>query len=172
MNDLDIASGDAWRFIIAGDAIFTATSPRTGAHYTFRVRRIEQIDGRKLFKPVWCAYLLVGPNNADDTCYRYLGNVRWRDDYPKDAYLFLKSPEAKCSGMDGRPSVDEMAKWHAAKGAPPFVALNAIVHRAFFQQPLPSGYTLQHEGKCGKCGARLTTQKSIDRGLGPKCAVN
>lgn len=32
-----------------------------------------------------------------------------------------------------------------------------------------SGFNLHHEGKCGKCGKKLTVPESIRIGLGPKC---
>lgn len=37
------------------------------------------------------------------------------------------------------------------------------------QRPLPEGYRIQHEGKCGKCGRALTDPISIETGLGPIC---
>lgn len=36
---------------------------------------------------------------------------------------------------------------------------------------LPPGYDIQHEGKCGRCGRKLTTPESINLGLGPVCAT-
>jgi hypothetical protein len=35
---------------------------------------------------------------------------------------------------------------------------------------LPSFVEIWHEGKCGRCGRKLTTPESIKRGLGPECA--
>lgn len=35
---------------------------------------------------------------------------------------------------------------------------------------LPDGYSIHHEGKCGRCGRTLTTPDSLNRGLGPECA--
>lgn len=29
--------------------------------------------------------------------------------------------------------------------------------------------SVYHEGKCGRCGRKLTTPKSIERGIGPEC---
>jgi hypothetical protein len=33
----------------------------------------------------------------------------------------------------------------------------------------PLGLEVRHEGKCGRCGRKLTTPESIDLGLGPVC---
>ncbi len=36
-------------------------------------------------------------------------------------------------------------------------------------ETLPSYITVWHEGKCGRCGRKLTVPESIISGLGPKC---
>ena len=35
---------------------------------------------------------------------------------------------------------------------------------------LPAELQVWHEGKCGRCGRKLTVPESIERGLGPECA--
>lgn len=32
-----------------------------------------------------------------------------------------------------------------------------------------AGFHIHHAGKCGRCGRKLTTPKSIETGLGPEC---
>ena len=34
---------------------------------------------------------------------------------------------------------------------------------------IPSNLHVYHEGRCGRCGRKLTTPESIERGLGPEC---
>lgn len=34
---------------------------------------------------------------------------------------------------------------------------------------LPPGYTLEHAGRCGKCGRLLTEPESLKTGIGPAC---
>jgi len=34
---------------------------------------------------------------------------------------------------------------------------------------LPKSFHFYHEGRCGKCGRKLTTPESIERGFGPIC---
>jgi hypothetical protein len=36
---------------------------------------------------------------------------------------------------------------------------------------IPDTLVIQHEGRCGKCGRRLTDPVSIERGIGPVCHV-
>lgn len=39
----------------------------------------------------------------------------------------------------------------------------------FFNNMLSDKVEVYHEGKCGKCGKKLTTPESVSRGLGPYC---
>ena len=32
------------------------------------------------------------------------------------------------------------------------------------------GFNLHHEGRCGRCGRKLTVPESIESGFGPECA--
>ena len=46
--------------------------------------------------------------------------------------------------------------------------------RFFFNKlyNMPSNLHVYHEGRCGRCGRKLTTPESIERGLGPECYKN
>lgn len=52
----------------------------------------------------------------------------------------------------------------------PFKVFNWAIGVIFNHKKLPAGYTIQHEGKCGKCGRPLTNPQSIETGLGPVCS--
>jgi hypothetical protein len=54
------------QFAMAGKAVFTLVSKRTGARFTFKVRKYED-------KPVAFVSLLSGPDNTAD--YQYLGCI-------------------------------------------------------------------------------------------------
>lgn len=49
-------------------------------------------------------------------------------------------------------------------------ALNWINARIFGEGRLPETATVHHEGRCCKCGRKLTTPESIESGIGPVCA--
>jgi hypothetical protein len=34
---------------------------------------------------------------------------------------------------------------------------------------MPDGVVIWHEGRCGRCGRRLTVPESIESGYGPEC---
>ena len=88
--------------------------------------------------------LLSGPDNEQD--YQYVGCY-----YSDTEYFHAVKP------WRGRTPV----AW------PP--SLRAI---RFFLSKLyniPANLHVFHEGRCGRCGRRLTTPDSIKRGLGPEC---
>jgi len=57
------------------------------------------------------------------------------------------------------------------------VSSDAIVFKSFNwlwdvlenNKSVPSSFHFYHEGKCAKCGRKLTTPQSIERGFGPVC---
>lgn len=53
----------AREFILAGNAIFTLRSRKTGAHYTYRVRKLTD-------KELWFSSVLTAPNE-----YTYMGVI-------------------------------------------------------------------------------------------------
>lgn len=59
-------AADIIKFALAGSAITTLESEKTGAHYTYK---IDQIEGSDRFM----VKLLTGPNNSDD--FTYIGMI-------------------------------------------------------------------------------------------------
>lgn len=143
----------AREFIAAGNAIVTLRSRKSGEHFTYRVRapRDRRVEGGahvstvKLVgpAPVHFVSVLAGPDNNAD--YQYIGYIR-----------------------DGK-FVHGGEKSRAAKNAPSVVAFGwswtNIAH-----DRLPEALDVLHEGRCGRCGRRLTVPASIESGLGPECA--
>lgn len=118
-----------------------ATFTLVGATSRFTYKVRKSDDGRLYF-----VALMNGPDNEGS--FAYLGLIR---------------PELGGARYEhGRKS-----KVHA--GAPSARAF------AWFWQRLMCGADLSalefwHEGKCGRCGRKLTVPESIERGIGPECA--
>lgn len=93
--------------------------------------------------PARCVWVrvLTGPDN--ESSYRYLG-VLWPDDMI-----------------------------YRAKGAEPSSLAVAWLVNTLRDKPdaLLEQAEVWHEGKCCRCGRKLTTPESIARGLGPECAT-
>lgn len=132
-------------FVLAGSAIFTIEVPGD-RHYTFLVDKVDPTD--KFPNPAWFAKLLTGPDNTSD--YTYLGKL---DDFSGQLIMTSKS----------KLPADSF----------PVRLLNRILARVWcgdHDAYMRHGYRTHHEGRCGKCGRRLTVPASINSGIGPECA--
>lgn len=146
-------------FIFAGNATFTLVSKKTGVRFTYRVK-VKKYDQKRLHlvtdpvkkaqevsEAVYFLNLLRGPSNETD--YSYMGVLR------KDPVRYF---------------------WTAASGkvgrlAPAYKALGWFVDAAKNRRDvLGSQLEVWHEGRCGRCGRKLTVPGSIAAGLGPECA--
>lgn len=89
--------------------------------------------------------LLTGPNNEDD--YQFLGSIFDRKEYRHGARsrISAEAPSAKA------------ARW--------------VCSRLLAGKDLPN-CELHHEGRCGRCGRKLTVPESIISGIGPECAAH
>ena len=101
--------------------------------------RIRQPDENAPFFLSW----LSGPDN--EASYSYLGILQ------REGGILLTRKSKAWRGD----KVYKVAAW----------AIAIVQH----DKPLPEGYMIKHAGKCGKCGRKLTTPESIERGIGPEC---
>lgn len=142
----DLASVRA--FVLAGHAVFTVVSKRSGERRTFRVRRAGELrrPGGVDTHPIWFVDLLTGPDNTHD--YTYVGFLR----AVNDTSLVYRQKQG----------VNKVMQWLAGR-------LNdvgsTVAEARFFEQ-----CEVWHEGRCGRCGRALTDPESIARGIGPVCA--
>lgn len=143
LTDAALAS----EYILAGNATFTIVSKTTGARYTYKVRKPEDWSKER---PTWFVNLLSGPDNESD--YHYLGLIR-------------------CWAEDGRYTVRQTAKSRVGTDAPSFNAIKWALGHVLNDDVIPSQLELWHEGRCGRCGRKLTVPESVARGLGPECAT-
>jgi len=127
------------QFVLAGNAYFTLLNTDTGNRLTFRVRQPNE-DAPHFVS------VLTGPENSSD--YTFLGTIF--DAGTENARYF--------HGRRSRISRD---------------AQSARVFNWFFTRllsgNLPESVEIWHEGRCGRCGRRLTVPESIATGFGPVC---
>lgn len=128
-------------FILAGKAIFTLVSAKTQKRYTYKVKKLDDEQKR-----LWFVSLLNGADNNSD--YMYMGII-----VPGQGnqYLFRSTKRSR-----------------VADSAPSFRAIQwSIAQLSTGSQP--TDLEIYHEGRCGRCGRRLTVPESIDSGFGPEC---
>lgn len=128
-------------FITAGRAIFTVQSGRTGGHITYRVSKKE---GNGKYPTAWFVSVLTGPENTRN--YTFLGLL-----CPETGRVRL----TRKSGFQEDSQPTRVLRW----------ALRIVWSNGSF----PDGYSLHHEGRCGKCGRVLTVPESCSIGIGPEC---
>jgi len=91
--------------------------------------------------PVYFVSVLNGPDNY--VHYRYMG-ILHND-------LFKRTPRSKVES-----------------DAPSCITFKWFWNRAV-EGTLPGSLTIFHEGRCGRCGRRLTVPTSIESGYGSRC---
>jgi len=127
-------------FVLAGRAVFTVSNPQ-GLRYTFKVTGKKGTEGRG---PVWFVSLLTGPDNESD--YTYMGIL--------DAEI-------------GRITLTKASRYNY--GSMPVKVAQWACTLIWKGAELPEGYSIHHEGRCGRCGRALTVPESVDSGFGPEC---
>lgn len=130
-------------FVLAGNALFTITSLRTGKHFTYKAKRSVRYDQKLgLDVPVspaaWKISVLNGRDNSKD--YRYIG-------------LIHESDKRFRHRFDGVTTAAKGFEW----------VWNHL-------ERCSERFEFRHAGRCGRCGRRLTVPSSIDSGIGPECA--
>lgn len=133
---------DVETFLFAGNATLTLKSKKSGDHFTYRVRVSKGDIEKKVADPVYFVSLLNGPDNESD--FQYMGIMRRSEG-------FKRTTKSKVG-----PDAVSMKGW--------------VWFIASIQTVLPGNVEVWHEGRCGRCGRKLTVPESIAQGLGPECA--
>ena len=136
------SASDALTFITAGNATVTVESLKTQKHLTFKVSQMKNSYNGKPIADKFFVSLLNGPDNMSS--YMYLGVLNG------DEGLKLT---AKSKAQDDAPSVRGFR----------YVWANLVAGK------LPSDAHVFHDGKCGRCGRKLTVPESLHNGIGPEC---
>lgn len=140
---------DPLKFMFAGKAIFTIKNLDTGNRFTYKIERPKDRLTHVTRGP-WFIKVLTGPDNGAH--YKYLGCV-WvhPSRYPKVLDY--------SHGRKSKISIE----------APSVVAFRWTLARLQSGRPMPEAFSIYHEGRCGRCGRRLTVPESIESGFGPNC---
>lgn len=135
--------------MLAGNAMITLASTSTGARFTYQIVRAKDarparpINGVVVDDGPFFVRLLNGSNNEAD--FTYLGTI--------GRYGVYRHGRKSRVGEDA-PSVRAFT-WA-------WTRLN--------NETIPEGLEVWHEGRCCRCGRKLTVPGSIESGLGPECA--
>ncbi len=131
---------DTIKFAKAGSAILTIKSETSGKHYTYRVKKSKK--DRDNPGALLFVSAMTGRNNLKD--YTYMGVITSRD-------VFKITKNSKFPDTDQR-----------------VIAFKYFWER-LMNNNIPENLTVQHEGRCGRCGRLLTNPASLESGFGPEC---
>lgn len=131
---------DIKNFVLAGNATITVRSGSTGTRFTFKVRTPKESRGSS----IWFVSLLTGSNNEDN--FTYFGNIRSDGsfDHGRRTRITTDSTGARAFNWF----------WNMVRSGRDDVLAQADVW---------------HEGRCGRCGRKLTVPESVESGFGPEC---
>jgi hypothetical protein len=132
---------DAKAFALAGNAIITLQSLKTGLHFTYRIRQARDKVTHEPTPELYFVSLLANGSADEENSYRYLGMIK------EGTFRLTRASSAGESA--------------ASVKAFRFFWASVELHEAL---------VVRHEGRCGRCGRTLTVPSSIDRGIGPECA--
>jgi hypothetical protein len=130
----------ALSFMLAGKATVTFRSAKTGTHFTYKIQLGEK---RQPNDPdTWFVKLLTGPDNSSS--FTYMGMIR-NNKFGLTRASKIGSDTVSCKTFT----------W---------------VFDNLQNGKMPELLEVWHEGKCGRCGHKLTVPESIASGFGPDCA--
>jgi hypothetical protein len=140
-------------FMFAGNATFTIRSRKSGTRYTYKVRKADKLPNCP-WLTTWFVNLLCGPDNSND--FAYLGTIKL-DDRQKNVPLAdaRHYSHGKASRVNATAPSAQAFMW---------------LYRNLQTGVLPDSVEVWHEGRCGRCGRKLTVPESVSRGIGPECA--
>jgi hypothetical protein len=127
------------RLLLAGKATLTLRNPKRGTHIRVRMNNKKDRSGQ----PSSCYFLKVSLLGDGDAGYKYAGA------YFSDTHRFKAAME-----------LEEDAS---------LAAVVSLILRAIDTPQILSSAEIMHEGKCCRCGRKLTHPESIETGLGPEC---
>lgn len=134
---------DPKTFIVAGNATFTIGNSKTGNYRTFKVRQANPEETNKPKR--FFVSVLNGPDNENS--YMYIGMI-----FETKNWSFTLTKGSK-----------------AGKDSMSVQMFNYVWERLINNRPLLDVINIQHAGKCGRCGRKLTVPESIESGFGPEC---
>lgn len=127
-------------FVFAGNATFTLRSVETGARFTYKVRRAKE-ENRSGTVPYFVS-LLRGPSNEED--YAYMGII--------DERGFHATTKSRVGTEAASHKAFQFLLARMRAGGSPCVTME-----------------FWHEGRCCRCGRKLTVPESVQDGIGPEC---
>lgn len=129
------------KFVFAGKSFFTVRNLESGNRLTFRVKKLD--EGKSWNKkPLWFVSVLVGSDNTSN--YSFIGT-----NFDHTSFKHSKKSRITSDAQAVKVWNWLTKRWHLIDSYP--------------------NLEVWHEGRCGRCGRKLTVPESIESGFGPEC---
>lgn len=146
------SAAEAKAFMLAGNATFTLVSAKTGQRFTYKVQAPKESPDVQNYVSNTASHfvkLMNGPDNENS--FVYMGMIARAKGQIPPAFLVTKKAKVR-------------------KDAPSSMAFAWAFRHIVVGNMLPATLEFWHEGRCGRCGRKLTVPGSIAAGIGPECA--
>jgi hypothetical protein len=145
-------------FVLAGHSTFTLVSKSTGRRFTYKVNsatkdRNQNWSTNNQNRDLFFVSVLTGSDN--ESSYQYIGMLRRNGHDNNDTRFPFIYGGAKAKVRRDANSVKGFEWFWSRMEA--FANVDGLME-------------FWHEGKCGRCGRKLTVPSSIESGIGPECA--
>jgi hypothetical protein len=137
----------ALAFMLAGKSFVTLRSLSSGNRYTYKIAAAPKRNPND--KDTWFVKLLNGQDNTNN--YVYIGIIR------------NTCGNNRVVGYE----FSWTSKSHVGKDAPSVLGMTFVVR--MLAAGSMNGFEVWHEGRCGRCGKKLTVPESVASGFGPDC---
>lgn len=132
-------------YVLAGNSTFTLKNEESGNRMTFKIMDIHVADPKVPRGNRWFVKILTSPDN--ETGYQFIGTL-----FKEAMGIVFKHSKKSRIGIDAL-SVKTI-QWLIDK---------------LQKGTMPDKMKMYHEGRCGRCGRKLTVPESIESGYGPEC---
>jgi hypothetical protein len=147
------------RWILAGSATFTLVSKKSGRRFTYKVQKAKNETGKPLPNDIYFIKVLTGCNNETD--YAFFAYIK----IPTDSHRLAIYKHSEKSRLAEEAESCQVARWFFTE-----VLCRELFGNVQQGKQFPAPLEVWHEGKCGRCGRKLTAPESIASGVGPECA--
>jgi hypothetical protein len=151
---------EALRFMLAGNATLTLRRRATGTRYTYKVTRLrDELQNPRLPFPGDQKAVERAMLDAERKAPRYFVNLLSGPDNENDfVYLGMVSDNVFRLTRKSRMTSDSLP-----------VKAFTWAFTKLVQRVMPEALEVWHEGRCGRCGRKLSVPESIAAGIGPEC---
>lgn len=135
-----ISADKVKEYFFAGKAFVTLKNSTTQNRFTFKIKAPKV---QNVDKPIFFVHVLTGSDNEGS--YSFMGTI-----FDKTNFVHSKKSVLSQDAVSVKVIRGFLAFLHVDK--------------------VPKDVEVWHEGKCGRCGRKLTVPESIYTGIGPDCA--